>query len=135
MKQTKFRVEIKNKQSLDTEYYGKFNAINVVETIHEYEKDERSSDEICPFDIEVKVNMVDTEMKLSIDKEMLEENGNDYFYYPFVINDTGYRLNVYINPNENTVDDIELEQWLDLGNFYDADLCDNTYTAEDITRL
>lgn len=134
MKQTKFRVEIKNKQSLDTEYYGKFNAINVVETIHEYEKDERSSDEICPFDIAVKIDMGDEEMKIFIDKEMLE-NGNDYFYYSFVINDSGYQLNVYINPNENTVDEIELEQWLDLENFYDADLCDNAYTNDDITRL
>lgn len=134
MKQTKFRVEIKNEQSLDTKYYGKFNAINVIETIHEYEKDERSSDEICPFDIAVKIDMGDEEMKIFIDKEMLE-NGNDYFYYSFVINDSGYQLNVYINPNENTVDEIELEQWLDLENFYDADLCDNAYTNDDITRL
>jgi len=134
MKQTKFRAEIKQDKPLDTKYYGKFNVINVVEEIHETEKDERSSDEICPFDIAVKIDMGETEMKLFIDKEMLE-NGNDYFYYPFVINDCGYQFNVYINPNENTVDDIELEEWIDLGNFYDAGLCDNTYTAEDITRL
>lgn len=134
MKQTKFRAEIKNKQSLDTEFYGKFNAINVVETIHEYEKDERSSDEICPFDIEVKVDMGGEEMKIFIDKEMLE-NGNDYFYYSFVINDNGYQLNVYINPNENTVDEIELEEWIDLGDFYDGELCDNVYIKDDITRL
>ena len=134
MKQTKFRAEIKNKKSLDTEFYGKFNAINVVETIHEYEKDERSSDEICPFDIEVKVDMGGEEMKIFIDKEMLE-NGNDYFYYSFVINDNGYQLNVYINPNDNTVDEIELEEWIDLGDFYDGELCDNVYIKDDITRL
>jgi len=134
MKQTKFRAEIKNNEPINTQYYGKFNAINVVETIHEYEKDERSSDEICPFDIAVKVDMGGEEMKIFIDKEMLE-NGNDYFYYPFVINDCGYQLNVYVNPNENTVDDIELEEWVDLGKFYDSDLCDNVYTKDDITRL
>lgn len=134
MKQTKFRAETKNKQSLGTKYYGKFSIINVVETIHEYEKDERSSDEICPFDIEVKIDMGEVEMKLFIDKEMLE-NGNDYFYYPFVLNDSGYQLNVYINPNENTVDDIELEEWFALGKFYDGELCDYTYRKDDITRL
>lgn len=134
MKQTKFRVEIKNKQSLDTNYYGKFNVINVVETIHEYEKDERSSDEICPFDIAVKIDTGCEEMKLFIDKEMLE-NGNDYFYYLFVVNDNGYQLNVYINPNEPVIDGIELEHWYDLEDFYDGDLCDTTYTNDDITRL
>ena len=134
MEQSKFRAEIKNEQSLDTKYYGKFNVINVVETINEYEKDERSSDEICPFDIEVKIDMGETEMKLFIDREMLE-NGNDYFYYPFVINDCGYQLNVYINPNENTVDGMELEEWFDLGKFYDDEPCDTAYTNDNITRL
>lgn len=134
MKQTKFRAEIKQNKPLDTKYYGKFNVINVVEEIHETEKDERSSDEICPFDIAVKIDMGDEEMKLSIDKEMLETNG-DYFYYPFVIDNCGYQFNVYINPNENTVDDIELEQWFDLGNFYDGELCDTAYTNDNITRL
>ena len=134
MKQTKFRAEIKNIEPINTQYWGKFNVITAIEEIHETEKDERSSDEICPFDIEVKVDMGDKELKLSIDKEMLETNG-DYFYYPFVINDCGYQFNVYINPNDNTVDDMELEEWIDLGNFYDAGLCDNTYTIEDITRL
>jgi hypothetical protein len=134
MKQTKFRAEIKNIEPINTQYWGKFNVITAIEEIHETEKDERSNDEICPFDIEVKVDMGDKELKLSIDKEMLETNG-DYFYYPFVINDCGYQFNVYINPNDNTVDDMELEEWIDLGNFYDAGLCDNTYTIEDITRL
>jgi hypothetical protein len=134
MKQTKFRAEIKDIEPINTKYYGKFNVINVVEEIHETEKDERSSDEICPFDIDVKITLGTQEMKLSIDKEMLETNG-DYFYYPFVINDCGYQFNVYINHNDNTVDDMELEEWIDLGNFYDAGLCDNTYTIEDITRL
>ena len=134
MKQTKFRAEIKNIEPINTQYWGKFNVITAIEEIHETEKDERSSDEICPFDIEVKINLGTQELKLSIDKEMFETNG-DYFYYPFVINDCGYQFNVYINPNDNTVDDMELEEWIVLGNFYDAGLCDNTYTIEDITRL
>ena len=134
MKQTKFRAEIKNIEPIDTQYWGKFNVITAIEEIHETEKDERSSDEICPFDIEVKINLGTQELKLSIDKEMFETNG-DYFYYPFVINDCGYQFNVYINPNDNTVDNMELEEWIDLGNFYDAGMCDNAYTIEDITRL
>jgi len=134
MKQTKFRAEIKNIEPIDTQYWGKFNVITAIEEIHETEKDERSSDEICPFDIEVKINLGTQELKLSIDKEMFETNG-DYFYYPFVINDCGYQFNVYVNPNDNTVDDMELEEWIVLGNFYDAGLCDNIYTIEDITRL
>lgn len=134
MKQTKFRAEIKNIEPIDTQYWGKFNVITAIEEIHETEKDERSSDEICPFDIEVKINLGTQELKLSIDKEMFETNG-DYFYYSFVINDNGYQLNVYINPNDNTVDEIELEEWIDLGDFYDGELCDNVYIKDDITRL
>ena len=134
MKQTKFRAEIKQNKPLDTKYYGKFNVINVVEEIHETEKDERSSDEICPFDIEVKINLGTQELKLSIDKEMFETNG-DYFYYPFVIDNCGYQFNVYINPNDNTVDEMELESWTDIVNFYDGKLCDYVYREDDITRL
>ena len=134
MKQTKFRAEIKNIEPIDTQYWGKFNVITAIEEIHETEKDERSSDEICPFDIEVKINLGTQELKLSIDKEMFETNG-DYFYYPFVINDCGYQFNVYINPNDNTVDEMELESWTDIANFYDGELCDYVYREDDITRL
>ena len=134
MKQTKFRAEIKNIEPIDTQYWGKFNVVTAIEEIHETEKDERSSDEICPFDIEVKINIGTQEMKLSIDKEMFETNG-DYFYYPFVIDNCGYQFNVYINPNDNTVDDMELEEWFDFGKFYDGELCDYVYREDDITRL